>query len=81
MDPTPTVALPDISYLPVIPGVDLVMLFFYLVLGFYAIFTGIFYYHWSAYSSDVKVSLATYVAYAAITIPLMLVMIGSLFAI
>lgn len=57
------------------------MLFFYLVLGFYAIFTGIFYYHWSAYSSDVKVSLATYVAYAAITIPLMLVMIGSLFAI
>lgn len=81
MNSTPDVTLPDVAFLPVLPAADLVTLMFYLVLGFYAIFTGILYYHWAAYSSDVKVTFATYVAYAAITIPLMLVMAGSLFAI
>ena len=81
MDSTPVVALPDVAFIPVLPAADLVSLAFYIILGFYAIFTGILYYHWNAYSSDVKVSLATYVAYAAITVPLMLVMAGSLVAI
>lgn len=77
----PVVALPDVAFLPVLPSADIVSLLFYLVLGFYAIFTGILYYHWAAYSSDAKVTFATYVAYAAITIPLVLVMAGSSFAI
>lgn len=77
----PVVALPDVAFIPILPAGDIVTLIFYLVVGFYAIFTGILYYHWAAYSSDAKVTLATYVAYAAITIPLMLVMAGSSFAI
>ncbi|MEN9920512.1 MAG: hypothetical protein RL538_405 [Candidatus Parcubacteria bacterium] len=77
MDTAPVVALPDIAFLPALPGADIVTLLFYLILGFYAIFTGILYYHWNAYSSDKKVTFATYVAYLAITIPLIMVMIGS----
>lgn len=77
MDSTPVVALPDIALIPMLPGADIVSLIFYLVLGFYAIFTGILYYHWSAYSSDPKISFVTYVAYLAITIPLVIVMASS----
>lgn len=80
MDSTPNLALPDVSILPMLSGGDLATLFFYLVLGFYAINTGILYYHWNAYSSDVKVSLVTYVAYLGITIPLLMIMAGSLLA-
>lgn len=77
MNSTPDVSLPEVAFLPILPSADLFSLVFYIILGFYAIFTAILYYHWNAYSSDVKVSLTTYVAYTAITIPLILVMIGS----
>jgi hypothetical protein len=81
MSPTPAVTLPDMAFIPMIPAGDFATLAFYLAIGFYAVFTGVLYYHWNAYTSDVKVAFATYIAYAAITIPLLLIMAGSLFAI
>ena len=74
MDSTPIVVLPEGTFLPAFLGADMATLIFYLVLGFYAIFTGVLYYHWNAYASDKRVAFATYIAYASITIPLMLVM-------
>jgi len=47
----------------------------YLVLGVYAIFTGILYYHWHAYSSDAKITSVTMITYFATTLPLLAVMI------
>jgi hypothetical protein len=53
---------------------ELISLVFYLVLGLYAIFTAIFYYHWNAYGNSLKVTGVTYLTYIAITVPLILIM-------
>jgi len=50
------------------------LLVFYLVLAIYVIFTGIFYYHWQAYSTDKRATYLTYVTYAVTTVPLVLMM-------
>jgi hypothetical protein len=81
MDSAPIVALPDITFLPMLPTGDMVMFVFYAVLTFYAIFTGVLYYHWSMYTSDVAVATVTYVVYFAITIPLLLIIASSAFII
>lgn len=60
-----------------IPLHTFVTLAFYLVLGAYVIFSAIFYYHWSTYGTDVKVTMYTLVTYFVTTIPL-LIMLGSL---
>ncbi len=77
MDTAPNVSLPDVAFLPALPGADIATLAFYLILIFYTIFTGILYYHWSAYTSDKKVTLATFVVYFGITIPLIIIMATS----
>lgn len=51
---------------------DFVLLLFYLLVGFYAIFTTILYYHWRTYSPDVRMNFVTLVTYFAITIPLLI---------
>jgi hypothetical protein len=81
MNSAPDVSLPDVALIPILPSGDLVTLVFYLVIAFYAIFTGILYYHWNAYSSDKKVSFITYVVYLVITLPLITMMAGSSFLI
>ncbi len=62
--------LPDLSQ--IIPFHNLALLGFYLVTIVYLVFTIIFYYHWSQYSMDLKVTTLTYVLYAITTIPLVL---------
>ncbi len=57
-----------------LPIHTLVMLVFYFVLGAYASFSAIFYYHWKTYGSDTKVTLYTLILYFSITIPLLIVM-------
>jgi len=61
----------DLSGLPLH---TLVMLIFYFVLGTYAVFSAIFYYHWKSYGFDIKVTGLTLIIYLATTAPLLLVM-------
>ncbi len=77
METAPNVSLPDISILPMLPNGDLVTFVFYIILVFYAIFTGVLYYHWNTYTSDVAVATVTYIVYFAITIPLMIIIASS----
>lgn len=46
---------------------------FLIVLGLYAIFSAIFYYHWQTYSTDGKVYALTLTLYFLTTIPLLIV--------
>ncbi len=57
-----------------IPLNTIVQLGFYFVLGAYAIFTAIFYYHWQTYGTDVRVTGITLIVYFLTTVPLLLVM-------
>ncbi len=76
MDSAPNVSLPEISVLPSsLPTGDFFQLLLYISLFVYVVFTGILFYHWSAYSSDKKVSTATYAAYLIITVPMILTLI------
>lgn len=77
MDSAPIVVLPKLAFAPLFTADFAIPLIFYFILGFYAVFTAILYYHWSAYADDLKVISATYVAYLAITIPLITVMATS----
>lgn len=81
MNSAPNVALPDVAFLPILPTGDMVTFLFYIILAFYAIFTGILYYHWSTYTNDIAVATVTYVVYFGITIPLMIVIATSAFII
>lgn len=74
MDSAPVLALPQMGFTPTLPGGDIATLMFYIVIGIYAIFTVVLYYHWHTYTSDIKMATATYIAYFAITIPLITVM-------
>lgn len=61
------------------PGIELpvhtlVTLVFYVVLGGYAIFTGILYYHWRHFGTDQKITAYTLTSYFLITVPLILTM-------
>lgn len=47
---------------------------FYLILGIYAVFSGILYYHWSSYGTDIKVTTYTFIVYFFTTIPLFVIM-------
>jgi hypothetical protein len=56
------------------PIESIVMLAFYFVLGAYAIFSAIFYYHWKSYGFDIKVTSLTLIIYLATTAPVLLIM-------
>jgi hypothetical protein len=76
MDSAPNVSLPEISLLPSsLPTGDFFQLLLYVTLLIYVIFTGVLFYHWNAYSSDKKVSTATYAAYLIITVPMVLTLL------
>lgn len=74
MDSAPVVALPKLAFAPLFTASSALPLLFYIILGGYAIYTGILFFHWSSYASNGKVATATAVAYLAITIPLIIVM-------
>ncbi len=74
--PAPTLILPQNNFLPSgVPGGDFFQLLLYVALFVYVIFTGVLFYHWNAYSSDRKVSTATYAVYLIITVPMVLTLI------
>jgi hypothetical protein len=76
MESAPNVSLPQIGFLPSsLPTGDFFQLSLYVVLLVYVVFTGVLFYHWFAYSSDKKVSTATYAAYLIITVPMILTLI------
>lgn len=55
-----------ISELPI----DTIMLLtMYGALAIYAIFTGVFYYHWQSYGTNAKVTRLTYILYGVLTLP------------
>jgi hypothetical protein len=74
MDSTPVIALPKLAFSPMFSFTLALPLFFYAFLFIYVIFTAVMYYHWAAYASDAKTLSVTYIAYLAITIPLLIVM-------
>lgn len=74
METVPDVSLPTVAFMPMLPTGELLTLVFYIALGFYAIFTGILYYHWNAYATDKSIALATFAVYFAITLPLIITM-------
>lgn len=56
-------------------SLDLILdLAFYASIGAYAIFTAIFYYHWSAFGTDIKVTGLTLIVYFATTVPILITM-------
>jgi len=57
-----------------LPIDNLVMLVFYFIIGIYAIFSAILYYHWKTYGTDIKISGLTLIIYFITTIPLLIVM-------
>jgi len=57
-----------------LPLHTIIMLVFYFVLGMYAIFSAILYYHWKAYGNDTKITMYTLILYFSITIPLLIIM-------
>ena len=74
MDSAPVLALPHMGFAPTLPVGDITTLAFYITIGIYAVFTAVLYYHWHTYTSDIKMATATYIAYVAITVPLIMVM-------
>lgn len=56
---------------PSLPLPTLVQLGFYAVVGVYALFSIILYYHWNEYSIDAAVSRVTLVLYLGLTVPLL----------
>ena len=74
MDSAPNVTLPNIGFVPFLPTDALIPLVFFVIVFFYAIFTGVFYYHWNAYAMGGKVISLTYLVYFVLTLPLLAIM-------
>lgn len=66
----------DFSQLQAIdlPLETILLFIFYLVLGIYAVFSAILYYHWRAYATDAKVTAYTLMTYFGTTVPLFIIM-------
>lgn len=54
-----------------LPLATAMQLGFFIMLGIYAIFTAILYYHWNTYADDRTVSRLTFVIYFLMTLPFM----------
>lgn len=62
-----------------LPPLKMIMsLCFYLILGLFAAFTAVFYFHWTTYATDKAVSRFTLIAYMIFILPLLLIMGGIL---
>ena len=76
MDSAPNVSLPNVGLMPIsLPTGDAFQFLLYAALLIYVVFTCVLFYHWFAYSSDKKMSTATYAAYLIITVPMILTLI------
>lgn len=60
------------------PIKTILQLVFYLMLGTFAIFTAVLFYHWNNYALEKSVSRVTLLAYFISTIPLLAIMGGIL---
>ncbi len=65
----------------ILPIHDISLLAFYVLAGFYLVFTAILYFHWNEYSVSPAVSKITAITYLVITLPLLTVMGLATFAI
>ncbi len=65
----------------VLPIHDISLLAFYVLTGFYLLFTAVMYFHWNEYSVSPAVSRITAITYLVITLPLVTVMGLATFAI
>lgn len=76
MDSAPNVTLPNvgIGFIPFLSADALIPLVLLVIVFFYAVFTGVFYYHWNAYAMGAKVITLTYLVYFVLTIPLLAIM-------
>lgn len=57
-----------------LPVETVTQVFFLFVLGVYAAYTAVLYYHWNTYGTDAKVTNLTLILYFVTTLPLLLVM-------
>lgn len=67
---------PIVQNLP--PLKTILSLSYYILLGLFAAFTAVIYFHWTTYATDKAVSRFTLVAYMIFTLPLLLIMGGIL---
>jgi hypothetical protein len=65
---------PLIQNLP--PLNTILNLTYYVLLGFFALFTAIIYYHWTNYALEKSVARITLITYMICTLPLLLIMGG-----
>lgn len=72
MPPTSVQFNPPIESIPTFS--DGALFTFYAIAAIYVIFTGVLYYHWQQYGTNVKVNWITGIIYVATTLPLMLIM-------
>jgi hypothetical protein len=80
MGSTSNIIIPNIIPFELL-GNSLFLIVFLLVLGFYAIFTGVLYYHWMSYSNNVGMTTLTFILYAALTVPMILTIATTTFII
>ncbi len=64
-------SLTPLFTLPLQVSVQVVL---YIVLGVYAVFSAILYYHWNTYATDDKVAVYTLTLYFAVTVPILIAM-------
>lgn len=57
-----------------VPVHEVVLATFYIVVGIYAIFSAILYYHWQEYATDTRVTAYTLITYFTTTLSLILAM-------
>lgn len=57
-----------------LPFHSIILLVLYFIIGIYAIFTAILYYHWNEYASYKKVTTYTLGLYFTTTLPLLIIM-------
>lgn len=53
---------------------DIALFALYFIIGAYAIFSAVFYYHWHTYGTDAKITNLTLGLYFGITLPLLIIM-------
>jgi len=53
---------------------DLAQLIFYCIAIIYIVFTAVIHYHWKTYSTEISMIGLTFTIYAAVTLPLLILM-------
>lgn len=59
-----------------LPLETFVMLAMYFTIAVYAIYSGVFYYHWKSYGTNSKITGLTLLTYALVTVPLAIALVS-----